>query len=585
MTTSRPDHTAHRIRQALAGLGLAALALVGTALPAEAHATLESTTPQQGGELQASPPTVELRFSEAVGIGPRAVEVLDAAGHRVDDGAPRHPAGSADAVEVGLRGSLPRGSYTVVWHVVSADSHPIAGTFSFGVEVPAGTSAASAEEDAGVTMTDAALRALAYAGAVLLVGGAFFLVVLWPAGLARRRSRRLIEVGWVASAVAAAGLFLVEGPYGAGLGLGSVLDPELLGDTLASRYGKLMLLRLLALAIAVPPLRHLLRRGRPSAVDLAALGTVFVFTFSLSEHAGQGSLVALSIPADAVHLAAACVWVGGLAVIAVALLGPAAEEDDADRVLPAWSRTAMTAVALLVVTGTFQAWRGIGSLAALTGTTYGVLVLAKVAGLVVLLVLADQGRRWVRRRTAAPVREARAPAHVGVPAGGPGSGRTPAPDGDRPPPRNSLRRLRASVLGELGVAAVVLAVTTALVNTVPGIQAYAPSYSATLTATSTDGRTLTVLVDVDSTRVGATTLHLYTYTPQGAVAPFVRAQGRLTTSGPDTAPVRFTFTPAGPGHGTAEGVVVPSVGRWSLTVDVLSDAATDYAATAGYEVR
>ena len=399
--------------------------MVLTAGPAAAHATLEGTTPDQGSQLASSPTSVTLRFSESVGFGPRSVEVLDAAGHRVDDGAPLHAGADASTVEVGVPRPLPTGSYTVVWRVVSADSHPIAGTFSFGVQVPAGTAPVAASDDASVTYADAVLRGIAYVGAVLVVGGTFFFVVLWPPGFAVRRCRRLLTVGWSASAVAAVGLFLVQGPYAAGVGLTSALDPQLIEDTLAARYGKLLLLRLVVLAVAAAALRRAAAPGRSgSGFDLAALGAVFLLSFSLAEHAGQGSLVALAVPADATHLGAACVWVGGLCVLATCLLAPAPDgvprpplNEAGAHVLPAWSRTAMTAVALLVVTGTFQAWRGIGTLGALTGTTYGVLVLGKVAGLALLLVLGDQGRRWVERRFNAPV-AARTRAPVGTGATG-----------------------------------------------------------------------------------------------------------------------------------------------------------------------
>ena len=298
-------------RSALAGFALAAVALVLFAAPASAHATLESTTPEQGSEVTSAPSSVSLRFSEAVGIGARAVEVLDGAGRRVDDGAPRHPDGNGAVVEVAIPGSLPQGSYTVVWRVVSADSHPIAGTFSFGVQVRAGAAPISATDDPAVAAVDAVLRGGAYVGAVLLVGGAFFLVVLWPAGFALRRCRRLLVLGWAASTAAAAGLFVLQGPYGAGVGLSSALDPQLLGDTLATRYGKLMLLRLVVLAFAVPALRRAAASGQVrSNVDLAGLGAVFLLSFSLAEHSGQGTWWPLPRPpTPSTSGRRACGWV------------------------------------------------------------------------------------------------------------------------------------------------------------------------------------------------------------------------------------------------------------------------------------
>jgi hypothetical protein len=146
-------------------------------------------------------------------------------------------------------------------------------------------------------------------------------------------------------------------------------------------------------------------------------------------------------------------------------------------------------------------------------------------------------------------------------------------------------RLRASVAGELVVAAVVLGLTTVLVNTVPGVQAYTPPFSATVTAVGNNSNDITALIDVEPTKVGSTTVHLYTYTLSGVPLPFVAADGRLTQPGPGGAPVRFVFADTGPGHGTATAVIVPRPGPWTLTIQVHTDATTDYAASVQYEVH
>ena len=503
---SRMRRSRRMLAATICGVGL----VLGVAPAASAHATLEQTTPQQGSQVPVAPASVSLRFSEAVGIGQRAIEVLDPSGHRVDRGAPRHADGDASTVAVDLGPSLPAASYTVVWRVASADSHPVSGTFSFGVGVPAGATSQQASGDPVVGLLDAIFRAAGYAGAVLLVGGTFFLVVLWPDGLRLPRPRRIVTLGLLISAASAAGLFLLQGPYGSGLGLGSVLDPAVMLDTLGTRYGKLMVLRLVVLGFA-----EYVLRGYPAAADraeaprrlggdLAGPAVLFLASFSLAEHAGQGSLAPLATTADAAHLAAACVWVGGLVVLAVELLErPGAgtrtasavarsdriRERELAAVLPRWSRTAMTAVAVLVVTGTFQAWREVGTLPALTGTTYGRLLLGKISCLVVLLVLGDQGRRWINRRLR-PSRGGRRRPGAGAGRGtrarrrGPHRRRTAA----RPRPGEAggagmltgIGRLRRSVVAEVAIAAVVLGLTTALVNTVPGRQSYAPPFSATV---------------------------------------------------------------------------------------------------------
>jgi copper transport protein len=469
-----------------------------------------------------------------------------------------------------------------------------------------------------VGLLDAAFRAGAYVGAVLLVGGVFFLVVLWPAGLRRTRPRRIVTLGLVTSAAAAVGLFLIQGPYGAGLGPASALDPQVMLDTLGTRYGKLMLLRLVVLGFAEYVLRgfdaHADAEAAPRRLggDLAVPGVLFLASFSLAEHAGQGSLVVLSATADATHLTAASVWVGGLVVLGAALLErpggngrsgrpDRARERELSAVLPRWSRTAMIAVAALVITGTYQAWREIGTLPALTGTTYGRLVLAKVSCLAVLLVLGNEGRRWVNRRFgppaqvmvpqaavvgAAPSARPAPPSPSGAHAPPTSATQLPAPgDGGAEPVAPGIGRLRRSVLAEVAVAAVVIGLTSALVNTVPGRQSYAPPFSATVTAQGAEGDAITELLTVDQTKAGPTTVHVYTYTKAGAVLPFASASGTLVERSKGLGPVRFTLTVLAPGHASAANVIVPSPGRWTLTTQVMTDATTDYAATATYTVR
>jgi len=582
------------VRLAVSATVLGLLGIVLSAAPASAHAALESTTPQQGSQVSTAPGSVSLTFSEGVGINSQSLEVLDPGGHRVDKGDPHNPGGQPATVTVDLKAGLPKASYAVVWHVVSADSHPVSGTFSFGVGVAAGSSPAGAGGSPLVGGLDGLLRGVAYTGAVLLVGGTSFLAWLWPAGMSRPRPRRLVGVGWLVSVVGAGALFLLQGPYGAGLGVGDLVDPGLAVGTIGTQYGKLILLRLVVLAFAAGALRRLAAaHGDDIAAPrsaLAGLGVVFLVTFSLSEHGGQGSLVPVWATLDALHLAAASVWVGGLAMLAYAMLRRSTAADLA-AVLPRWSRLAMVAVLTLVVTGTAAAWRQIGSIGALTGTDYGLLVLSKVAALIVMLVLGDIGRRWIIRSTAtgapAVIEFAVAAAvagpqstSAGTPTATPTVQETPAG-----PVAPSIGRLRASVSAEVAIAVVVLGLTAALVNTVPGNQDFAPPYSATVVGQGNNGEAITVTLDVDQTKAGRTSMRISTHTKDGAVLPFVAADGTLTEPGTGLGPVNFSFAGAGPGRATAAAVVVPAPGTWTLTAQVRTDQITDYSATTTYTVH
>ena len=76
-------------------LVLAALGALVLAPAAQAHATLEDTSPERGADVKTAPRTVTFRFDEPVEGNFGAVRVYDAKGRRVDDNKVVHPGGHA----------------------------------------------------------------------------------------------------------------------------------------------------------------------------------------------------------------------------------------------------------------------------------------------------------------------------------------------------------------------------------------------------------------------------------------------------------------------------------------------------------
>ena len=119
------------IRQILTlgpGLLVFAAAVLGLAGPAAAHDAAESSSPAAGASVPAPPGQVSVTFNNnPLGIG-AAFSVKDAAGTEWAEG----PVEIVDNVaSQKLKAGGPAGEYTVAWRVVSADSHPIEGTFAF----------------------------------------------------------------------------------------------------------------------------------------------------------------------------------------------------------------------------------------------------------------------------------------------------------------------------------------------------------------------------------------------------------------------------------------------------------------------
>ncbi|MGW4065381.1 copper resistance CopC/CopD family protein [Amycolatopsis sp. NPDC004747] len=438
-------------RRALALLAFLAGWLVLTAAPASAHVEITGVTPRDGARLTTAPAQVSVTLSENVGIQPGSLKVVDTQGTAVDTGPVFQPGAVAEEVAVRLRPDLPDGSYLVEYAFVSADSHPVRGTFAFVVGTgplitSAGAVAAATGTDPAVDVVATVFRWLSFAGVVLL-GGLVFLLTCRPAGRTDPRATRLLRQGAWLTAATAVGTFLLQGPYAAGRGLDALLDTGLLADTFRLSFGKLLLVRLVAavvLALLVPrllaPSTPDRQRGR---LENAAMITGFavLLSFSATGHPVTDLVMFFSVGADLVHWGAIAVWAGGLVQLARCLHRPPPDEDLGPAVTR-FSRLAMTCVTLIAISGGVLALRIMPSVSSLWTTAYGLLVLGKIAGFAILLTVANVARRAVLR---------------GVGGQEPGTVMT-----------TNLRRLRLAVTTEVALAAVVLVLAAILTATPPG---------------------------------------------------------------------------------------------------------------------
>ncbi|MEU7074785.1 copper resistance protein CopC [Streptomyces narbonensis] len=410
MTTTAP-----RLGTAVARLLILAAALLGTLLagaaPASAHAALTGSDPRDGAVVATAPKEVNLTFSEQVAMSADSIRVLDPAGRRADTGEIRDLcSGAVVRYGVGLRAGLPDGTYTVAWQTVSADSHPIAGAFTFSIGAPSATSVALPEPNAGGGLVGAlygTARYLSYASFAVLVGGGAFVLVCWPRGAGIRPVQRTVVRAWLTLTVATLAMLLLRNPYtGSGelsdafdlAGLKSVLETKT-GAALTSR---LLLLGAAALFVAVLFGSYTRRTDPKERKDLTfglGLGGTVVAagiagTWALAEHASTGIQPGIAMPVDILHLLAVAAWLGGLTVLLVALYrAPSVERSAVER----FSKVAFGSVLVLAATGLYQSWRQVGSWSALTDTRYGQLLLVKIGLLVVLLGIAWISRRWTQR--------------------------------------------------------------------------------------------------------------------------------------------------------------------------------------------
>jgi copper transport protein len=562
----------HHVRRLIGAFGLAVGIVVVSAAPAFAHATLESQNPGAGSTVATSPTQVELTFDENVEISFGSIALFDEKANRIEIGAPHHAASSDHSIEASVP-HLADGTYVLTWRVISADSHPVHGAYSFSVGNSSfnasGLAARLEAKAAGNTTVGvifAAVRSAEFAAIALLIGAVVFAAAVRPRGRRRSRGDALVWVGWIGLVVSTVAALLLQGPYAGGFGLSAALHSAVIRATLQTRYGHLIEIRLVLLAATLPLLFVVRRRWHPQWwwwVLATPLGLAIAATPGLAGHAATGTFTQLAVPLDTLHVTAMSVWLGGLAVLALIVID---RDPDARRAADHFSPVALTSVLVIVGSGVFAAWRQVGwSVDAFRDTTYGRILLVKIAVFVVLLALAAWSRQIVRTHRPLSLSAAVATAPVSAT--------------ETRPADPSVRGLRWSVGGELLFGIAVLVITSMLVNSQPARSALALPYSK-------EFRQPTMLIDVivSPVKAGPVDFHVYTLSPAGGplFSPGVTAEMSLPAKG--IAPITIPLVRVGPNHflacqgvpSTASGpavcankFAVPFAGKWQIVIRAL----------------
>jgi copper transport protein len=420
------------IRPALALLLLALLAVqlfIRAPHTARAHANLENADPPQSTVLQASPSRVTLRFSEPVAQSFSSIQVLNAAGERVEKSDALVDPGDSKVLWVALE-TLPTGVYTVAWRNLSTvDGHSVRGSYVFSIGVPLSAQAAPPPQEPPLLQSKAEpfvrwgalLSVLAIFGAL-----AFQFLIFGPviarlphseslAGAATRvrtTSAKLIGAAGALFIASSLGLFLIQAGIARDIPWYRTFGEPLNSVLLDTDYGRWWLWRAaLFIAIFVLLAFHgaMARRGRPRDFQFVfplavAAAAAMLLTYSYTSHGAAAPAVRpFAIASDFFHLIAAGLWAGGLISLAVTLRLLAKSLDDQTHakllrmLIPSFSILALASVAILVVTGMYSGWVHVASPSA-ADTAYGAALIAKIVVFAVLLALGALNLFWLTKR-------------------------------------------------------------------------------------------------------------------------------------------------------------------------------------------
>lgn len=543
------------IRLAIAAAGCVVIA-VGPAGPAAAHATLVRSNPTEGAVLPRAPETAEFTFDETVSLPDQGVQVYDADGGTVDSSASARD----KVVTVDLPDRMATGTYVVTWRAVSGDGHPIAGSLTFSIGRPSAKVAAPKPTDADSPAVAAALSTLqgtGYLGLFVAVGLAVFTSILLPRtvtlGRARTRLQLLAQVAATVALLAAALAIPLTVVYQQGLGLARIAAPA---TWLEASPTALIGFALLAVGFTLLG-QNVSGAGSDRRTRGYALGGVAlaVIAPALTGHTRAFSPEPLVVATDILHVLAGSVWLGGLVGLALALPALAGREDAAAQTLARFSTAAAGILVALTGTGLILAWRILASWENLFGSTYGRLLLVKLAVVLVVVAIAAWNRFLLLPRVRA---------YGGIP------GR-----------KSTTARIGGTVRVEAALLVVALLLTGFLVNKSPRA------------ATATEAEE----------RPGVQTAELGDLAVRATMAPGTRGQNTIRVQIQDAAgrPVKLTRLPtvsirsddldfgevpvtrAGAGTCTAD-VLIPVAARVELQVSLRQGRFDNPVATMAFQV-
>ncbi len=359
------------------------------------HAALLHSTPAANSHLARAPDSLRLVFSEGVVADLSQVSLVGPAGKAVVLRVANDPH-DVHALIGAIDAALP-GRYRVTWHVVSADGHPVGGTFEFTVEsarneattklpatgvtpsrgsdtVIASPTVPPAPAQSSSTPVLASLLRGVGLGAMMAGLGLLFFGATARTGQARvpgSLATRLIAFGSVLLVAHLLAWLRNISPSGA-------FDSGFVASVLGSTPGRAEMLRV-ALALLALWAVALARR---SVLALILGSACLIVSGAIGHPAGIQPL--WTIPSKAIHLLSGSAWLGGL----LWLVTDARREDvdfpaEARRV----SKIALISVVLILLSGVIQIRFFLREPGDLIHSDYGELASLKILGLLILIGL------------------------------------------------------------------------------------------------------------------------------------------------------------------------------------------------------
>ena len=426
----------------------------------------------------------------------------------------------------------------------------------------------SARSEDGVNDLLIYARTVHFAATIMAAGIAFFAV--WIAEPALRKSpdgdlaaalwRRLAWIAWVSLALcllSGAAWFLLTAASMSGQPLAQIYAQDVLWTVLSQTvFGNDWLVRLvLACGLAATFVPLLSARGSASPwlkIAAAVFAAALVGSLAWAGHAigAEGAEGIVHPAADVLHLVAAAAWAGSLVPLALllAMTGNGTPALAAARTATLrFSTLGIASVATLLASGIVNTWYLAGSVAALTETQYGNLLLIKIALFFAMVGVAAVNRLRLTPRLVA--------------------------DADPATAQRARRALcrNASIEAALGAAVIVI---VAILGTLPpGSHADRHAAAALIPSDAAfqhihgEGGMADVTIEPGHVGTASATVHLLNDDLDTLMARGLTLT--LTAPAPGSRPVTRPAIVDADGTWHVEGIALTMPGNWTVSVDAL----------------
>ena len=358
---------------------------------AYAHPFLLDSEPSQAGNTAIGTTQIITKYSEAVEIEFSELKVFDSNGNQIDNRDTAYYEGESSLVIT--TPPLEDGTYTVTSKVLSkVDGHLVRAAIIFGVgETQVDVSVLESQEESETTfLPEAAARFPGIVGQTVLLGSAISAIAIWGTRLKHfgKENLRLINQAYHSkfSKITGASIVGVLVSDFVMIAVQTVRLETSPIDVIGTSFGATWLIRMIITIILLGIWFWMERKPRLTGkkhVPMLVASLVLIFTTTMFGH-GTASELAAPMILDYVHNLLASVWIGGIIFFGFVILPTLAKLDWMEKekmvlaILPRYSGMITIALGILIITGPTLLWFLESNVTAITNSTYGFLIFAKI---------------------------------------------------------------------------------------------------------------------------------------------------------------------------------------------------------------